>query len=309
MKKQHIKLSSVVTPVSLPKGFYDDDKNTKRDFSIEEQVFLLEFFLNSLISCSASKIYILSESLTPQVIDALPNFIKPKIMWVDRKEKIRKQVIHTIYPIYNELHWLWAEKRKIDPKAHEHGVCILLENLHILANAIKYKAEADVNFDFIKQAVNRIKNQITSREAVAILARLEGIINAFSQRETIDSLYINPDIHVTTPGDLLVELLNDAEYIELSEARYLLGVPKMINTSINKIKFNIHRLLKDKKIKYNLKIAKQAVNIATEAFKIPFKIPEISASTHEYTPPLVSLDKFRNPCMICAHLKYPDDEE
>lgn len=298
-------LSSVVTPIR-----FDDPAEVLKkpcDIPTTIRACTIGYFANSLIRCSASRIYIvcISPHLTDEILNALPPLLKPRIRWVDRKKKVQRTVMLALHPIIDELNWLSERKGQAEEHAegsssqeHEHGICLLMEFLHVLALAVKHKAEADVDFPLVSRAVQRIRTKISSSDARASLARVEGIVAAYARTMEIDAIGMKAVHQSPSADDLLTELLEDAEFAALSRARHMLGISSAINEAVLHIRRSVRRLLADKRKQQTLSLASQIANVAAKASGIPFQLPDLKlVQQSQYAPALVPLDSIKPNCL------------
>lgn len=261
----------------------------------------INYFVDTLIRHSAQKIYIIDQggNLDKEVISGVPKFLKRRIEWVDRNKKILKLIDEMTLPVYNELETAWEKKREqsgIEASnilGHEHGLCIINEFLHTIAVALKYDTEADVDLDVVCNAIKRIRLQVSSSESLAILSRIEGVVNCYRVSANIPGMML---INQNTPGDLLEDLLDDAKIISLSNSRFLLGIPGMFEIAMVRIKQGLREIMSDRrKMKY-LSIASKVGNIATKQINV--ELPELEVETKKmFGPPLISLENIKPNCL------------
>jgi hypothetical protein len=262
--------------------------------------YALSFFANALVSQSAQRIYLVDLGyLTEQVMSGLPDLLKPRIVWADRDRKIMKSTTEMLDPIFAEIEPLWekirnrtgVEDTKIN--GHEHGLCIINEFLVTIAVAVKYQTEADIDLRLVCGAIDRLRPQIKSDESLAVLSRIEGVLNCYQISGRIPGL--RPKTQ-PVPSDLLRDLLDDARVISLSKSRFLLGIPGRFEIAMIRMRQKLRDILSDRTNREHLATASKIGNIATKFYNI--EIPEIeSEATRGFTPPLISLQKTKAPCI------------
>lgn len=255
---------------------------------------------DTILRHSAQKIYIIDYGkLSEEVLTAVPNYLKPRIRWVDKNRKILKSIQEMVSPISEELEIIWEKKRKktgveaSSPYGHEHGLCIVNEFLHTLTVALKYNTEADVDLNITKSAVKRIRRQVKSSESLVLLSRIEGILNCYQISKNIPGLMVR---NQPTPEDLLKDLLDDAKIISLSESRYLLGIPGKCHIAMIRIKQKLREIISDRRKRKYLAIASKLGNIATKQINV--EIPELEIDQQKrFVPPLVCLHQAKPNCL------------
>ena len=255
---------------------------------------------NTMLRHSAQMIYIIDYGeLSEEILSAVPNYLKSRIRWADKNHKILKSIQEMVSPISEELEIIWEKKRKkagveaSSPYGHEHGLCIVNEFLHTLTVALKYNTEADVNLDITKTAVKRIRKQVKSSESLALLSRIEGILNCYQISENIPGMIVK---NQSTPENLLKDLLDDAKVISLSESRFLLGIPGKCHIAMIRIKQKLREIISDTRNRKYLAIASKLGNIATKQINV--EIPEIEIDQQKrFAPPLVCLHQAKPACL------------
>lgn len=264
---------------------------------------IIGYLGEALLRCSAQKIYILNIAkggLNKETFSALPEYLKSRIIWADQDKKIERTIIDMLLPIYEETKPNWEKiRKKAGVEAgdirfgHEHGWCVLEEFLYTLTIASKFDTEADVDFELVLRAVKRLKNQVTSSESVALLSRIQGILNCYQIKRSIPGIMAAPQI---TSAELLRDLLDDARVVSLSKSRYLFGIPGSFEIAMIRVKQKIREIISDKRNRDRLLTASKVGNIATKP--LPFQIPEIEIEAKKvFTPPLVSLHDKKPNCL------------
>jgi hypothetical protein len=259
------------------------------------------FLGEALLSHSAQKIYLvdLSRRLNDVILSDLPDFLKRRIELADKDHKIYDSVCRMLSPINVEVDALWEKVRKETGAlehsvyGHEHACCLLGEFLTTLTIAVKYDTEADVDFNLTMQVINRIRSQVKSSESRTLLSRIEGILNCYKIPRQIPS--IAPNVRIV-PKDLLMDLLDEATIIALSQERYFLGVPSKIKIAMVRIKQKVREVLAVPKNRKYLAIASKVGNLATKQVNI--ELPEIETQQNkEFSPPFISLDSIKPNCL------------
>lgn len=307
IEKKLCKVTSVIAytdPISVAARSRGIDQNTldllKKKFDPCVRACTIGYFGDALLSHSAQMIYIIDYGdLSKEVMSLIPTYLRPRIKWVDRNRKILKSIEEMMLPLHNELETIWEKKRKetgvkaSDIHGHEHGLCILAEFLHTLTAALKYDTEADVDLNLAWNAIKRIRMQVRSSESLALLSRIEGILNCYRISENIPGMMVT---NQPTPGDLLKDLLDDAKVISLSKSRYLLGIPGKFEIAMIRIKQKLREIISDRRKRKYLAIASRVGNIATRQINV--ELPELEIEQQKmFAPPLVSLHELKPNCL------------
>lgn len=269
----------------------------------------INFVSEHLVSHSAQKIYFvnLGNPIPDGTISAIPDYLKSRIVWVDKDKKIQNSVFEMLEPVAKDLNPIWEKIRRqtgvnrFDLRGHEHGYCLLGEFLTTMCIASKYETEADLNLEVVLKAVNRIKKQITSSQSRALMARIDGILNCYEITAQIPG--ITPK-YKPIPQALLKDLLNDSKMISLSKSRYLLGIPGKFEIAMIKIKRKLTDILAQPRNKKYLGMAYKIGKIATK--KVNLEIPEIERG-EMFSSPIIDLAPIKPPCISC-HRELPDIE-
>lgn len=307
IEKKLCKVTSVIAyrdPISIVARSHGIDQNTldvlRKKFDPCAKACTIGYFGDALLSHSAQMIYIIDHGdLSKEVMSGIPNYLRPRIKWVDQNKKIQKSILEMMAPINDELEIIWKKKRKesgveaSNISGHEHGFCIVNEFLHTLTVALKYDTEADVDLNLVWNAIKRIGMQVRSNESLALLSRIEGILNCYRISENIPGMMVT---NQSTPGNLLKDLLDDAKVISLSKSRYLLGIPGKFEIAMIRIKQKLREIVSDRRKRKYLAIASKVGNIATRQINV--ELPELEIEQQKmFAPPLVSLHELKPNCL------------
>jgi hypothetical protein len=321
------KVSKVTTPIVYTdptplrvKTFRDDlvkkgvsaDIIEKKTIEFEEHIandpyrkaHTISFLGNTLLRHSAQKVYLvdLGKKLSEDVISAVPNYLKNRVVWADKDKKIAQSVDQMLDPIAHEIAPMWSQMRAKNSKkysginSHEHGLCLIREFLVTISVATKYSTEADLDLDIARKAIERVQRQVRSNESLGLLSRIEGITNCYRISRRIPNLAISGK---PTPRDLLKDLLDDARMISLSKSRYLLGIPSKFEIGLIRAREKVREILSDRKNREYLVAATKVGNIAAKYLNT--EIPEIDVEQKNvFAPPLISLDSVKPNCLSTA---------
>jgi hypothetical protein len=95
-----------------PKKKIDEEiSEIVRNWKGKPSAWTVSFMGSTLLSHSAQKIYLidLGNRLDESVMSALPDFLKPRIEWVDRDHKISNSVFEMLEPVGNDLDKVWKK--------------------------------------------------------------------------------------------------------------------------------------------------------------------------------------------------------
>jgi hypothetical protein len=262
----------------------------------------LDLLVETLVRCGAYKVYIpyikprFGEPID-EVIKAYPPSLQKRIEIIDRKGKEYQRVLTYLEPIYEEI-------------KESHLILFyraIFDFLYKLLLASKYKAEADVSMArLIGYFIQRVREEIKNREAKIRLDQLEGIYLSYSKPLKIDTFTLLPRALKPSISERVADFLDEAEIIELSKKRYLLGIPNKAKTGLIKIKKYFKKVPPlIQKYRNLIRIAEGFIQISglTGGAKIPnidYLITHLELYLDKYNPPLTDLDYHR--VQICKKI-------
>ncbi|MDF2953056.1 MAG: hypothetical protein OD816_000301 [Thermodesulfobacterium sp.] len=289
MEEEH-RYSSVVTSF-----FYVFEYPTRSTLKLRPG---LDLLAGILVRCAAHKIYIpyrmprFGPSID-EVIKEYPPSLQNRIEIVDREGKYWDRVIKYLKPVYDEI--------MDSPLVLFYN--IIADFFYKLLLASKYNAEADVNqSQFIGNFIQLLKDQIKDTEAKFRLDQLLGIYSNYSNPLKIETFTIFPNISITSIYHRISDFLDEAEIIELSKNRHLLGIPSKAKIALMKMKKGIRHFFSEKKYKKYIGITTELLQIVgtLEGVRIPNIEYFRELYSSEYNPPLVDLDYYR--VQICKQV-------
>jgi len=290
--------ASIVTPIDLPLHIEAVADNVDFISSV------LESFATALVRSAASRIYIVTHEVEqiPSFLQNLSPMIASRMHVVDQDMKIRNGIWDMMAPVFDEADWLWKKEHGgasgDGPDHHEHAVCILDEFLIVLTLAQMYQAEADVNLALAHSSALRLRQRLESRDSIGVLGRIQGIITSYGLTGGVNVVEPKQPKVDTWAGSLLKELLEDARWLELSRARYRLGVRGNFKRAALAIRRRVKRLLEDPARRQWLRLGRQLVNAASQKLQLPVSIEAGHTSKCEtFSPPLHSLDSLKPFCL------------
>jgi len=264
-------------------------------------------FTMSLVRSSASRIYLatagrqVAEELA-KLVAGLPPLLASRVRVVDRDKKVYKALQSIMNPLYAEANYLWRkdfpQENNAPQPGHEHTVCLLYELIHMLVLGQMYGAEVDFDPALAQHCVTRLRTRLSSSEACAALARLEGIVHAYSNTSEVSSLVPLMESEELRTGSLLRDLLDDAHWLDASAARHQIGMLGKLRYACNTIKRKLKELLRDPTKQKYLSLGRQFVTTAAEKAPIPLPLPITGGGGLEsFSPPLHSLDGLKPHCI------------
>ena len=301
-----IKGASVLTTVNVRKTVFDGKP--------ELLPCVFYGFTMSLVRSSASRIYLTTPTqeqfdILDKLVAGLPPLLASRVKIVDRGQKVFNALQAIINPLVAEGNYLWdkefPDKYNAPIPKHEHTVCILFELIYMLVLGQMYGAEVDFDLTLAQHCVARLKKRISSSEASAALARLEGIVHAYSNTSEVSSLVPLPESEELRTGSLLQDLLEDARWLDASAARYEIGILGRLRYACNTIRRKLTELLRDPTKQKYLSLSSQVVKTAAE--KVPIPLPVLISDEKEFqdfSPPLNSLRGLKPHC-IATDLWFP----
>jgi len=261
----------------------------------------LDLLAGTLIRCAAHKIYVpyrmprFGPSID-ETIKEYPPSLRNRIEIVDKEGKDWNRVISYLKPVYDEI---------VDsPLVLSYNMVV--DFLYKLLLASKYNAESDVSQSkFIGSFIQSLRDQIEDTEAKFRLDQLLGIYSNYSNPLKIETFTIFPNISIPSIYHKISDFLDEAEIIELSKNRHLLGIPSKAKIKLIEMKKGIRHFFSEKKYeKYKkyIGITREFLQIVgtTEGVRIPNIEYFRELYSSEYNPPLVDLDYYR--VQICKQV-------
>ena len=289
MEEAHI-YSSIVTSF-----FYVFEHPTQSTLKLRPG---LDLLAGTLVRCAAHKIYVpyrkpRFRGSIDEAIKEYPLSLQKRIEIIDRDGKDFNRVINYLKPVHDEI--------MDSPLILSYNT--IVDFLYKLLLASKYNAEADVSQSkFIGDFIQSLKDQIDDAEANFRLDQLFGIYSNYSNPLKIETFATYPNISIPSIYHKISDFLDEAEIIELSKNRYLLGIPSKAKTALIKMKKGIRHFPSGKKYEKYISIATELTQIV--GFLEGIKIPNIDyfreLYSSEYNPPLVDLDYYR--VQICKQV-------
>lgn len=283
MDDEH-RYSSVVTSF-----FYVLGTNINKSFTSTPG---LNILVGTLVRCAAHKIYVpyRQPRFTPisidEIINEYPPSLQNRINIIDRNGKDYSKVQKYLKPIFNE----------IEDTPNIISYHMIEDFLYKVLLASKNNAEADVSFSrFIGEYIRSLREYITDDEARFRLDQLSGIYSNYSKPLKIEAYTVIPDISMPSIYEKISDFLDEAEILELSSNRYLLGIPSKSKIAYLKIKKGLGYFLSEKKYEKYIKPAVELMKVG--GFGQSMNIPDVDflrkLYPSKYSPPLTDLDYYR----------------
>lgn len=258
----------------------------------------LDLLAGTLVRCAAHKIYVpygkpRSRGSIDETVKEYPLSLQNRIEIIDRGGKDFNRVTNYLKPVRDEI--------MDSPLILSYNT--IVDFLYKLLLASKYNAEADVSQSkFIGYFIQLLKEQIDDAEAKFRLDQLFGIYSNYSNPLKIETFAISPNISIPSIYHKISDFLDEAEIIELSKNRYLLGISSKAKTALIKMKKGIRHFFSEKKYEKYIGVVTELTQIVetTEGIKIPSIDFFKGLYSSEYNPPLVDLDYYR--VQICKQV-------
>jgi len=254
----------------------------------------LDLLAATLVRAAAHKLYIPYNAprFGPSIEEAMkeyPRSLANKIATIDKDQKIYNKVSLFLKPIYEEA--------KETPLIFAYNG--VQDFLYKLALASTLQAEADVSQSmFLGHFIDMLRDNVQDGEAKFRLDQLYGVFHIYQAPEKIDTLTMSPKIPIPSIYQRISDLLEEAEIIELSRDRYLLGIPSKAKTALINIKKWKRTVLANRKYKNYVGVAADLIQIAGDSVGVSVPVTDLSENlmnllTSTYNPPLIDLDYFR----------------
>lgn len=292
-------LSRIVTDF-----FYVDtwDKNTDEPLDFKPG---LDLLAHALLSASAHKIIIPTAKRVrareiEHIIKTYPPSLAQRIQLVDENGAICKKIFTFLEPVSQQIDFSRRNdrQRRLPILNCWEALSLVANFLYKLAIASKYQAEADVSeLQHLDDHLLLLESYVENEEAKFRLEQIHGIYNLYEKPKEIDALAFAPNNKIPI-YHRVNDLLDDAKIVELSENRFLLGIPSKVTIAILRIRKNVREILAKKKYINELSAAQQLVRIARPPDHVSVVLDSMreligSFQASTYNPPLVNLDLLR----------------
>lgn len=300
-------LNKIVTSHFLASSIkLTDVRENEGRLSIELQP-QLSLFAAQLVRTAAQKIFIPSNRTSPFFPDSLiekafkgcPPSLASKIEVVDKDRVLYKKVTKYFKPVFEEV--------PEDASGTREAYSYVFDFLYKLVIASRLHAEADIHsLSLIRSEIDKLRNFVKDDEAKARLDQLSGIYYLYQKPRRIDALMLLPTRTNSFISKRVSDLLDEAETIELSKDRYLLGIPSKTKIALKRIKKTVATMLQNPKYSSQITAATDLIQTAISSSGIPIPAVEVyeilkSMQISAYSPPLIDLDNFRYKIMKKLH--------
>ena len=259
----------------------------------------LSLFAAQLVRTAAQKIFIPSTKNSPFLPDALiekalkscPPTIASKIEIVDKD----KTLCNKVKKYFNPVFWEVPEDASETREAYSY----VFDFLYKLALASQFHAEADIHsLSLIESKIDKLRNDVNDDEAKARLDQLSGIYCLYQKPMRINTLMLCPTKTNSFISKRVSSLLEEAEIIELSKDRYLLGIPSKTKIAMKKIKKRVATVLENPRYSGQLNAATDLIKTVSSSSGISMTTVDVyeilkNLQISSYSPPLINLDTFR----------------
>lgn len=257
-----------------------------------------DVFAKYLVRTAAYKLYLTmpevsgSEKLK-KAVKSVPPSLAHKIEIADKKRAIYNKVLTYLKPVYDEL---LTKDSKMSTDA---TIGPIFDFLYKLAIASKLQAEADIaSIEYVGPVLDRLRRKIKDDEASFRLDELHGIYYIYQKPMSIDALTIYPGSSGCSISQRVMDLLDDAEIVELSRNRHLLGFPSKVKIAMKNIKKWTAKILTKRKTKSQLSAATDLIQTVSSSAGVEIPLAETleiikSIQMSPYSPPIINLNQFR----------------
>lgn len=234
---------------------------------------------------------IFPDSMIEKAIKKCPPSLASKIKVVDKDRGTCNRVRKYLHPILDGI--------KEDNPDVRGAYAFVFDFLYKMVIACKFQAEADIHqLRFVGNYIDLLKQTLEDEEAKFRLDQLFGIYNSYRKLEKIDTLALLLPSRNICINQKVNDLLDDAEILELSKNRYLLGIPGSAKIAIKRIRKGIREILANKKYSRQIAAATDLIQIVGSSTIGPIPSADIqevlrSIQLSPYSPPLIDMDYYR----------------
>ena len=246
--------------------------------------------VEEFVALSASRIAIRSTSLELAVVDSLPKQLANYVVVVDKNFMAEKETDSILQPLMDEIGAERDDPGHIysdrTPEELMEPFAFLAYSLETFLIGLRNRCQIDIDIELALSATNYLRTNITSIEARANLAILEGIFSTY-ETVNVDGLRSVSKSKSETVNQF-EQLLQDSLYQELSNNCSLRGIPPKIKNALANIRRLAARLLKQDGFNKLYTAGSKATTLATG---IPMPETELAERLLEsnYLPPIVDL--------------------
>jgi hypothetical protein len=235
--------------------------------------------------------------------DKLPVFLRSRIKFVDCDKRVFHEVSSVVLPAQEESYWALANGR-IDTASwpwpstdHVHDVCVLKDALRTLVLAQRSHSDANIDIAFVLRCLARLRSYVSGSDATAVLDRIEGVLVGYQRVQDVAVLSRDRPL----PAELLRDLLEDNRMVNLSESRYLLGIPGQVAQALIRVRQRVRAVVADAKYGAYLKLGTHAIRVASQATLGVSVLPGPSATVTPFVPVIYSIYDTLPACVRLQH--------
>lgn len=231
-----------------------------------------------------------------EIISKYPKSLQFRIRIVDKNQKEYKKIQNYFSPLKAE-----EEKGIINKNYYS----MIMYNFYLLYLASKYKMEADSDrISDLKDQIDNLIKIVNNDEARVRMIQLKGLYNLYKLKKEISSIKLIADTLNPSIEERIADLLYEAEYLEISHMRHLLGIPSYINKGILKTKKLMSNLIRKKKYKNIIQSSISSINLVSNLNIKGIIDPTLNKYLYDYSPPLTSFSNLRDELYLDWSHKY-----
>jgi hypothetical protein len=203
------------------------------DFSISA------YMLEEYITLAAAKIAIPSSAPESKRLADLPALLRKRVRVIDDAAE-REAISRLLHPVRVELgvKELKDGKQlrfpKTMPRDAQHTVRLIHKTLFQLAIGFNHGLQVSISPSTVQLAIRTIRKDLHDNDGRAILAQVEGLLAVYE-----DVTFESPRPPAAGPPELVSlfdRLLNDPNYLELSEAVSEIGTPQKRSAALSRVR-------------------------------------------------------------------------
>lgn len=257
-----------------------------------------EFLAGALIGQSALRLAVSPRSNLYGSIDILPQVMRDRIIVVDRNSEVWEKVAAVLEPVYRDIGMAPEARGSVfrtgagSPSEVSGAAVSLTANLEVFIVGAENRLQIELSPTNVLQCVATLRSVVTSPEARAALASIEGIFQVYSALDT-PALTFKSD----TAADHVQQFarfVTDETYRQMSRQSALLGIPARATHALLRIRRFAGELLSRPGMADVIELSSRPIEVATH---IPVPTPSVVARMlnpePRYLPPLLNLQLAR----------------
>jgi hypothetical protein len=225
----------------------------------------IPYIVEELISRSAFQVVF--DFKTEGFFSSIPKALRERVEWIDSGGS-KQKALNYLAPILDELEistdgCSYSQKNKNSENYDNlYSVMNIASSIEKIFLAVEHNLQIDIDLLSFQSSLMKIRNALRGSEGRARIAVLQGIMGSYKMMDSPSLLAI------PTAPEIIVEhfqrLINDSNYLELSQNAMQLGYIEKSKRSIEFMRRKIGDLLNNKYFRKGFNQSAKAISLATQ---------------------------------------------